>query len=58
MGHDTETGYESIILYGVKVLLGRARKAERKKQGVAVGVGKIHHLTGYGSPGIGRIRTS
>ena len=58
MGHDTEMGYESIILYGVKVLLGRARKAERKKQGVAVGVGKIHHLTGYGSPGIGRIRTS
>ena len=40
-------------LYGVTVLLGRARKAERKKQGVDVGVGKIHrfHLP---YPGIGR----
>ena len=32
-------------LYGVTVLLGRARKAERKKQGVAVGVGKIHRFS-------------
>ena len=32
MRHDTEKRKESKSLYGVTVLLGKARKAERKKQ--------------------------
>ena len=57
MGHDSETRQRSKGLYGVTVLLGRARKAERKKQVVPVSVGKIHRFTScicHGSPGIGR----
>ena len=58
MRHDTETRKGSKSLYGVTVLLGRARKAERKKQGVALGVEKIHRFHLPWVAGDQQIRTS
>ena len=55
--HRDEKGVEKSLCSNGITMIGRARKTERKKQIVPVGVGKIHRFTScicHGSPGIGR----